>query len=226
MALFSIFKKKQKPLDVEVAGIAFSNPVGLFPSDSSLSGCLASKAGFVTFSPPKTHVIDWITGLKTKSLRCPIAVNVNFDIIRTFSLVYDFADFIIVDPDSDNGIGAADIADTSNLLDELTSLRLCYERYTPVFLRFSHGTSEDEIRHLLSACRLCGLDGVVVSGVRMLSLAREITLGRLPLIAVASTPEDALLQLEQGASLVEAHMRPAAVLRTIQTLENQEPKQI
>ena len=40
------------------------------------------------------------------------------DIVRTFSLVYDFADLIIIDPDSDNGIDSPDLSDTVALMDE------------------------------------------------------------------------------------------------------------
>ena len=88
-------------------------------------------------------------------------------------------------------------------MDELVSLRLCYERYTPVFLRLAHGTSREELKILLGACQLNGLDGVVVSQLSMLAPVREITLGRVPVICCVKTPEEGLQALEGGASLLE-----------------------
>ena len=128
---------------IEVAGLIFQNPVGMpytIKKRRFSLFCRAPKAGFLTLTPPKEQVLAWIRGLEGEKFgESLIAVNISRDIVRNFSLVYDFPAFIILDPDSDNGIGATDISDTQVLLDEIVSLRLCYERFTPIFLRLSHG---------------------------------------------------------------------------------------
>lgn len=212
--MFSFFKKNSQLLETEVAGITFRNPLG---ADTPKE----RRTGFITLTPPKEHILDWIAQLQDFRGETVLAVNINNQIIRSFSLVYDFADLIIVDPDSDAGIDAADLYETHVLLDEIVSLRLCYEHYTPVFLRLSHGLTHDEIQSLLSTCQLCGVDGIAVSGLRLLAEVREITRGRLPLIAVADNAEEALQALSAGASLVETHLRGPALFKLLKTLENQ-----
>ena len=54
----------------------------------------------------------------------------------------------------------------------------------------------------LYARQLNGLDGVVAPNLAMLGQIREMTLGRIPVACMASTPEDALQALENQASLV------------------------
>ena len=194
-------------LQTEVAGLVFPNPAGV-PSviHKTRFSWLhrAPEAGFLVLTPPShEEVLPWIKGLSGERGSSILAVDIKTDIVRSFSLVYDFADFIIIDPDSDMGIDAVDISDIQSLLDELVSLRLCYERYTPVFLRLSHGTSPDELKFLLGACRLNGLDGVVVSHLSMLGTVRELTQGRVPVICRVNTPEEGLQALEGGASLLE-----------------------
>jgi hypothetical protein len=202
-----MFRKSYQHLETEIAGLVFPNPVGhpytlLKHRFKWLRR--APRAGFLTLTPPQDDILNWIKGLKSEQPENSLlAVNIHTDIIRTFSLVYDFADFIIIDPDSNVGIDAVDISDTHDLLDELVSLRLCYERYTPVFLRLGQGTSPDELNSLLGACQLDGLDGVVVPGLASLTRVRDITLGRVPIICPVNSPADGLQALENGATLLE-----------------------
>ena len=191
----------------EVAGLVFTNPVGMPYTIKKGHFSLfqgVPKAGFLTLTPPKESVLGWIRGLDKEQFGASrLAVDLSADIVRNFSLIYDFADFIIIDPDNNLGIGASDISDTHDLLDELVSLRLCYERYTPVFLRLPRETNADELKSLLGACQMNGLDGVVLAGMASLAQVREITLGRVPLICPVHTTEEGLQALENGACLVE-----------------------
>ena len=201
-----MFRKRDQHLETEVAGLVFPNPAGVpyVLKEHRYFKCFfkSPKAGFLVLMPPRENILPWIKSLKSEPDSTVLAVDIHSDIVRTFSLVYDFADLIIVDPDSDQGIGAADISDTQQLLDELVSLRLCYEHYTPVFLHLSHGISHEELEALLGTCQLNGLDGVVAPNLAMLGQIREMTLGRIPVACMASTPEDALHALENQASLV------------------------
>ena len=203
-----MFRKNTKSLEVEVSGLVFQNPLGVpYTLKKRRFKCFhpAPKAGFLLLTPPQNDVLAWIKALQTELPEGAIlAVDVHTDIIRTFSLVYDFADFIIVDPDSDSGIGATDMADIVALLDEVVSLRLCYEQYTPVFLRLSHGITPEELHSLLETCQMSGLDGVVVPTSAMVARVMDITQGRVPVIGMAQNPEEALQNLQEGACLVEA----------------------
>lgn len=213
-------------LQKEVSGLVFTIPVGMPYTIKKRRFSLfhrAPKAGFLTLSPPQEQVLSWIRGLEQeKTGSCLLAVNIRTDIVRTFSLVYDFPAFIIVDPDSDNGIDASDISDTQVLLDELVSLRLCYERYTPLFLRLSHGLSEEELHCLLSSCQLSGIDGVVVPSPQMITRVREITKGRLPVIGMARNQEEALQAFDNGASLLEVQMGSIGLKKLVKTLEKRQ----
>ncbi len=218
-----LFRKRQNVLGKEVTGLQFRNPAGIFYPDGSLPimGKNRILAGFITLNPPKENVLEWIMALQEYREKTVLAVNISTDIFRTFSLVYDFADFIIIDPDSDNGIDSPDVGDTALLLEQIVSQRLCYERYTPIYLRLSHGTTPDELHPLLSCCQLMGIDGAVVHGARKMVQAIEETKGRLPILGVSDKPEEAQELLRSGASLVETTLRPLPFAKLLKTLENQ-----
>ena len=224
MALFSK-KNARRSLSKEVSLLHFRLPAGL--RASAENPVLPSKRrflpGFLTLTPPENRVLEWSTSLAAYRDKCVLAINLSRDIVRQFSLVYDFADFIIIDPDADNGIVSPDLSDITSLLDELISLRLCYEHFTPIYLRLAEGLTPEEIRALLSACRLSGIDGVVAPGVRKVHFCAEETQGRYPIIGSgAQSPEEALEQLRSGAALVETQLRPIPFVRLVKLLENQQ----
>lgn len=209
-------KKRDKTLlQTEAAGLRFRNPVGVYDQPRSLN------AGFITLIPPQEGVLNWIHGLEQYRGKSVLAVNLHTDIVRAFSLVYDFADLLIIDPDSDNGIDSPDFSDTTALLEEIVGLRLCYDGYTPVFLRLSHAVAPDELRPLLGQSRLFGIDGFVAASAAQVRQVVALTDGRVPVIGRADTPEEAAEILSGGASLVEAHFRPLQVKLFLQQLEKQ-----
>lgn len=213
--------RKKKSLALEVAGLNFANPVGLTQGAEGLKKCplFAPKAGFIVATPPKENLIDWITKLQDFTQQSVIAVNLCNDIVRTFSLLYDFAHFIIIDPDSNNGIRSADISDMTELIDEIVSLRLCYERYTPIFLRLSHAETPQELHPLCSYARLSGLDGVVAPDPERVRMTLEECQHRVPVIGVAQNAETALEELRDGAALVQTDLSSLALGKLLKTLE-------
>lgn len=217
--MFLFGSHKKKALDTSVAGLSFKNPVGVrqSPSIRQLRECRTFGAGFVTLSPPDENVLNWILGLQEYRKKTILAVNVSSDLTRSFSLVYDFTDLIIIDPDADRGIDSADLSDTTILLDEVVNLRLCYEHYTPIALRLSHGHTPDEIHTLLAHCRLSGIDAVVVPA-RKVGMVLEETQHRYPVIGAADSVEEALECLQAGASLVETTLHPFALNKLLKTL--------
>ena len=212
--------RKKKSLALEVAGLNFANPVGLLQGPEGLKKCplWAPKAGFTIAIPPKDHLIEWSIQLP-KITDGVLAINLSSDIVRSFSLLYDFAHLIILDPDADNGIRSADISDITELIDEIVSLRLCYERYTPVFLRLSHAETPDDIRPLCSYARLAGLDGLVAPDAEKVRLTLAECQYRVPVIGVAENAETALQELQDGASLVQTQLGPLALRKLLKTLE-------
>lgn len=213
--------RKKKSLALEVAGVNFANPVGLTQGAEGLKKCplWAPKAGFIVATPPKDNLIEWVTKLQDFTQQAVIAVNLRTDIVRSFSLLYDFAHFIIIDPDSDNGIRSADISDITELIDEIVSLRLCYERYTPIFLRLSHAETPDELHPLCSYARLSGLDGLVAPDPERVRLTLEECQHRVPVMGVAQDAEEALQELQDGASLVQTELSSLALRKLLKTLE-------
>ena len=220
--MFFAGRNKKIPA-VELVGLKFPNPVGMFETfDLSKKWYRRRcKAGFVVLTPPKSNVLEWITNLQDFRKNTLMAVNLNSDIVRCFSLVYDFADFIIIDPDTDNGISSPDISDTTELLDEIVNLRMCYERYTPIFLRLSHADTPDEIPPLLSCARLAGLDGIVAPTPQKVRQTLEECQGRLPVIGVAQSPEEGMEELLAGASLIETSLRPLGLSKLLKLIEKQ-----
>ena len=218
-----LFGHKKKALDVSLLGLNLKNPAGLrqFPNFRQLRDCRTYGAGFVTLTPPSENVLNWILGLQEYRKKTVLAVNVSTDLSRSFSLVYDFSDLIIIDPDGDQGIDSPDISDTSVLLDEVISLRLCYEKYTPIALRLSHGHTPDEIRALLDHCRLSGIDAIVAPGSRKVKMVVGETQGRMPVIGTADTYEEALACFQAGATLVENNLNPFAFTKLLKTLSHQ-----
>ena len=216
-------RRNKKLLDRELIGLKFANPVGLFEPSANLKKCSRSHFGaaFITLTAPKKDILDWISNLQKIREKTILAVNLRWDIVRSFSLVYDFADFIIIDPNSDNGISSPDISDTAQLLDEIVNLRLCYERYTPILLRLCNEDTPEEIHPLVSCARLCGLDGIVAPNPGKVRITLEECLSRMPVIGVAGTPEEALEELQYGAHLVETSLRPLALARLMKLLKKQ-----
>lgn len=217
--MFLFGSHKKKPLDTDVAGLSFKNPIGILqsPTIRQLRDSKTYGAGFVTLSPPSENVLDWILSLQEYRKKAILAVNISSDLARSFSLVYDFTDLIIIDPDRDHGIDSTDISDTAVLLDEVVSLRLCYEHYTPIALRLSHGHTPDEIQTLLNHCRLSGIDAIVVPSKKVASVVEE-TLHRYPVIGMADSQEEALECIQAGASLVETTLHPFALNKLLKTL--------
>ena len=217
--MFLFGSHKRKALDTSVAGLAFKNPLGLrqSPNIRQLRECRTFGAGFVTLTPPDDNVLNWILGLQEYRRKTVLAVNVSTDLARSFSLVYDFSDLIIIDSDGDRGIDSTDISDTTLLLDEVVNLRLCYEHYTPIALRLSHGHTPDEIHTLLSHCRLSGIDAVVVPA-KKVGMVLEETQHRYPVIGSADSAEEALECLQAGASLAETTLRPFAFTKLLKSI--------
>ena len=209
--LFNRNKRKSSELEKEVSGVLFRHPVG------SSQPC--KSASFIVVTPPKDNVIGWISVVRQHYQGKAVIVDIAEDIQRNFSLSYDFADIIVINPNKNGGINAMDISDTVSMLDTLLSLRLCYEKYTPVYLRISNELTPDELDTVLSYCRLSGIDGIAVDGLSKVSDIVARTQGRIPVIGRTDIAEEALQILAAGAALVELNSGFLSVKKTVNILE-------
>ena len=215
--------KKAHKLELEVSGLRFSHPVGIrYPETGTPASC-ARSLGFVTLTPPQEDILSWITRLQgVQAADTRIFVNLSADVRRTFALTYDFADILVIDPDPSGGISSPDVSDITSLLDDLLSLRLCYEKLTPVYLRIPKGVTQDELEPLLNYCQLSGVDGIIAPSVRIVRDVVSKSLGRMPVAGTADDVEVAREMLSSGASLVEITCaRPLPVLKLLKKLEKE-----
>ena len=194
------FKRKTKRLPkIEFSGITLESPL------------------FVSLTPPKEGILEWIYQLQGKRQENVLAVNLRTDIPRSFALLYDFVDFLIIDTASDQG--TSEVSEITDLLDELLSLRLCYERYTRVLLRITDGLTPDEIAPLLDYCRYSGIDGVVVNGEKRYNYVVEHTQGRLPIIVSSNSPQEVIDIYRKGVP-VETALGSIQRIKILKSLTN------
>ncbi len=238
------FKREHPALARDAFGIVFPHPVGLAPvldrQEELLDGCDSLGYSFTGIIPNDIGTVA--ARLSNRKSGIIAYVELKADdrteeqgrrhIVRTYSLLYDFADFFVVDINRQDGLNSMDdISDWKDILDELLELRLCYERYKPILLRISPDQSADLMHRILDFSLLSGIDGVIAPGV---SLVREVfryTKGRLPVIGAGAitSPQDAAALLDAGAVLVEVaqgipfHCRSTA-LRILQALDNPSSK--
>ena len=220
-----LFKPHFKGLEKEVSSLSFGNPVGLYRQGENLRirALTGLGLGFLTLNPDSGNILQWIQQLvrQRRNQDSLLAVNLRKNIERSFSLVYDFADFIIIDTNSNGGIDSPDLPDIPQLLDELLNLRLCYEQLTPIFLRLPVGLIPEEMQSVLSYCLLSGINGIVAAGTGTVHQVLEFTQRRLPVIGTTASPEEAAAMLKDGASLVEMDVRPPVALKLLKTLEKE-----
>lgn len=193
------FKKTRHiPLRKSVFGLVFENPLD-----------------FATLTMPKEQLL----AAAAKGKRFHI-LELTEDIERLFSLLYDFTDLMVIPTSAFERLDAPDLYET---LDAVLATRLIYDHHVPLLVRIAPGQDDAEISKLIDYCRLSGIDGILVPGLANLRHVRDITEGRIPLVAYAhlETPEDAALRLREGASLIDCSgKKPLWIRQTLDIIEN------
>lgn len=213
--------RREYPAQVrELFGIRFRHPVGLAPvlerQDELLDVCDSLGFSFTGIIPGETPLQIVAERLQARQSPIVAAIELRADgaseedakrrMIRQFSLLYDFADYFVIDVNRESGLSSLDdFSDWTELLDELLSLRLCYERYRPILLRIAPGHDEEQMRRILDFVLLSGFDGVIAPGLAKVRFCVEYTRNRLPVIGsgAIAQPDEAIALLQAGASLVE-----------------------
>lgn len=214
------FRREHSALAREVFGIQFRHPIGFAPvlerQVDLLDEIDSIGFSFTGVIPGETPVK--VVAERLQNRKSPIVAAVELraegeseksaqqSMIRQFSLLYDFADYFIIDINRESGLSSLDdFSDWTELLDELLSLRLYYERYKPIVLRIAPGHTEEQMARILDFCLLSGFDGVVAPGVAKVRFCSEYARKRLPIIGsgAVTSSEEALALLQAGASLIE-----------------------
>ena len=214
------FRREHPSLARDVFGIHFRHPVGLAPvlerQVDLLDECDSLGFSFTGVIPGTLPVQTVAEQLQARKSAIVVSVELRAegeseeqakqDLIRQFSLLYDFTDFFVIDINRESGLSSLDdFSDWTELLDEILDLRLCYERYTPIVLRIAPGHTEEQMKRILDFCLLSGFDGVVAPGIAKVRFCAEYTQKRIPVIGsgAVTTPEEAIALLQAGASLIE-----------------------
>ena len=230
------FRREHPALEREVFGIPFRHPIGLAPVLErqvellDVADCFGySFSGVIPGDMPVQTVAEFLQSRKTAivaavELRAegPTEEEAKQALIRQFSLLYDFADFFVIDINRESGLSSLDdFSDWTELLEELLSLRLYYERYRPIILRISPAHSVEQMTRILEFCLLNGFDGVVAPGLSKVRFCVEYAKNRLPVIGAGAitSPDEALALLQAGASLIE-------VAQGIPNMPRQTPKRL
>ena len=214
------FRREHPSLAREVFGIRFRHPIGLAPvleqQVELLDACDSIGFSFTGFFPGATPIRTIAERLQERNTPIVAAIELRAEgeseeaaqqfLIRQFSLLYDFADYFIIDINRESGLSSLDdFSDWTTVLDELLSLRLYYEKYRPIILRIAPGHTEEQMKRILDFTLQSGFDGVIAPGISKVRFCKEHTQNRIPIIGsgAVSTPEEAVELLNAGASLIE-----------------------
>ena len=214
------FRREHPALAREVFGIHFRHPIGLAPvlerQVELLDVCDSIGYSFTGIIPGDVAVRTVAERLQGRKTPIVTALELRAEgaseeeakqaLIRQFSLLYDFADFFVIDINRESGLSSLDdFSDWTELLDELLSLRLYYERYRPILLRIAPGHTEEHMKRILDFSLMSNFDGVVAPGVSKVRFCVEYTNKRLPVIGAGAVTsgQEAVALLQAGASLIE-----------------------
>lgn len=236
------YRREYNALDQALLGLHFRHPVGLAPVLERQIELLEvfddlgySFMGIIPGETPLNTVAERLQDRDSSfiafiELRAEGASEeqAKQTLVRQYSLLYDFTDFFVVDINRESGLSSLDdVSDWTELLDELLSLRLCYEKYRPILIRISPSHDEEQMARILDFSQLSGIDGIVAPGVAKVRFCKQYVKGRIPIIGsgAITDPQEAIDLLQAGASLVEVaqglpgHVRSTAK-RLLQAIDN------
>jgi len=203
-------------------GLHFSSPIGVAAG--------VDKRGEYTdiidcFSPsfieigPLRDVLYSIKHLQERERDIRVLGNLSNtkEIERSFSLIYDFVDAIVLNISLNTSV--------SKIIDHLLELRRYNDTYKPIIFKLFPNLTPDVLDELADYMLCSGIDAVMVQA-EFVPLIREKTQGLMPVIAIAeiSTPERAAQLLDTGADLIAVsnspfHYGPALIKKLIKYLD-------
>lgn len=233
-----LHRQEHSSLAREVFGLRFQHPIGLAPvlerQVDLLDECSDLGFSFTGLIPGETPIKTIAERLQRRKSPIVVAIELRAektleeqakeDLLRQFSLLYDFADCFILDINRESGLSSMDdFSDWTDLIDELLNLRLCYEKYRPILLRIAPSYTEEQIARVLDFSLLSGLDAIVAPGATKVRFCAEYTKRHLPIVGsgAITMPEEAIELMRAGAVLIEVGQGkgPATAKQLLQAID-------
>lgn len=195
-----LFSKKAEPQEIELFGLSFSSRLGMTSGTDRKAEFFNSLKdwglSFVEIGPLDCGSLrDAVRKISEQPAKLKIAAYIKSDLLKSFSLCYDFFDFFVVDTTSDSGF---------DQLSLLLEARLGENSYKPIVARIPGCISTSELRSNMDYFLGSGVDAVEISDLNQIAIIREQSLGKMPIIASSGieSQAQAAQALSQGADLV------------------------
>lgn len=202
----ALFGRKYARLACSFMGLRFDNPIGVVAGvdrRGEYTDVIANYSpSFIEIGPVR-DVRFAIQNLQSRKESIIVLANLsnNKEIERSFSLIYDFVDAIVLNVSQNTSV--------SLIIDHLVDLRRYNDTYKPIIFKLFPDLDDEQLDSIATYMLSSGIDGVMVP-LERLDAVREKTLGLLPVIAIAEigTPEDAARILDTGADLIAMNNAP------------------
>ena len=218
----TLFYRKTPTLEKDLMGLHFSSPIGVAAGVDKRGEYTDSIAcyspSFIEIGPLR-DVMYTIRHLQDRLENIQVFGNLSNtkDIERSFSLIYDFVDAIVLNVSRNTSV--------SLVIDHLLELRRYNDTYKPIIFKLFPNLTPDVLDELADYMLRSGIDAVMVNA-EFVATVREKTQGLMPVIAIAeiTTPERAAQLLDTGADLIAVsnspfHYGPALIKRINKYLE-------
>lgn len=250
-----LYSRRYPALSREIMGLGFNSPLGIasgIDRDGTLVSTLSAMGySYLQIGPVsrltadgQNGVMKTIAKLKEEQADAHISANIapspdiepeNIlqDIEYSFSMMYDFVDFITVNFCTSQRA----MTDLTDIMDVLLEKRLLMEIFKPILVQIPGSTPPKVLDDVLSYCLASGVDGLVVRdsnedrNFEAVSSALEKAKGKMEIISsgAASKPVHVKKLLDAGAALVETysgfiHRGPSFAKSTLSYLNNSKTK--
>lgn len=217
-----IYKRTAPTLKVDFMGISFSGPIGIaagVDKRGEYTDVIACYSPSFIEIGPLRDVMFTISHLQNRNEDIRILGNLSNtkDIERSFSLIYDFVDAIVLNVSLNTSV--------SKVIDHLLELRRYNDTYKPIIFKLYPDLTPEVLDQLADYMLRSGIDAVMVHA-EFVPVIREKTLGLMTVIAQAeiTTPERAAALLDTGADLIAVsnsplHYGPALIKKINKYLE-------
>ena len=218
----ALYGRKYPELSCTWMGLTFDSPIGVAAGvdrRGEYTDVIAqSSPAFVAIGPIR-DIRFAINNLQRRKEDIIVMANLsnNKEIERSFSLIYDFVDAIVLNVSKNTEV--------SKVIEHLLELRRYNDTYKPIIFKLFPDLDGAQIDNVAAYMLGSGIDGVMVNA-EFVDLIREKTQGLLPVIAIAeiSSPERAAQILDTGADMIALsnspfHYGPAYIKKLLKYLD-------
>ena len=202
----ALYKRSAPTLRKEIMGMEFSSPIGVaagIDKRGEYTDVIACYSPSFIEIGPLRNVMHAIPHLQERSEDIRIFGNLSNtrEIQRSFSLIYDFVDAIVLNVSLNTTV--------SQVIDQLLELRRYNDTYKPIIFKLNRDLTPEVLDQLADYMLRSGIDAVIVHA-DSVQLIREKTEGLMPVIALAeiTDPEQAAPLLDTGADLIAVNNSP------------------